>query len=280
MNDIGDVKMRNIYEQVKTYAEQLQNRTEELSRILSESPKGNLEAVNRHDKVFFAIRWTEDGKRNIKYIKKEQANLAAKYARKYFSKKLLPKLLRNLKAAEYFLKIHSKTDEYDIAEKITPEILDFCSDLYISRVQLINDWKNSKGPDTPTIGAQPSVTTINGELVRSKSEAIIANALYSHNIVYQYERPLYFESRYYTIFPDFTVFNPDLGAEIYWEHFGMMDDPDYSRRTVEKISDYAKNDIIIGKNFICTFEDEEHPLSSANVEQIIKGFLENTLKTK
>ena len=185
-----------------------------------------------------------------------------------------------LKPQNTFLQIHSKTDEYDIAEKITPEILDFCSDLYVSREQLINDWKNSKGPDTPTIGTQPSVTTINGELVRSKSEAIIANALYYHNIVYQYERPLYIDSRYYTVFPDFTVFNPDLGSEIYWEHFGMMDDPDYSRRTVEKISDYAKNDIIIGKNFICTFEDEEHPLSSANVEQIIKGFLENTLKTK
>lgn len=53
--------------------------------------------------------------------------------------------------------------------------------------------------------------TLQGEYVRSKSEALLANIFFYHNIPYQYEKPLILNSR--TLLPDFTLTGPD-GNEI------------------------------------------------------------------
>ena len=65
--------------------------------------------------------------------------------------------------------------------------------------------------------------TVRGELVRSKSEVIIANALHYHNLDYIYEPELVLEGKVKR--PDFKVVDEDTGEEWYWEHCGMMNDP-------------------------------------------------------
>ena len=73
--------------------------------------------------------------------------------------------------------------------------------------------------------------TLSGDLVRSKSEVIIANILYNHQIPFVYEKMLY-ASDGSCFLPDFTV--SWKGKEYYWEHLGMLDDENYNRNWSQK----------------------------------------------
>jgi ATP-dependent exoDNAse (exonuclease V) alpha subunit len=83
--------------------------------------------------------------------------------------------------------------------------------------------------------------TDRGELVRSKSEWIIADKLYTAGIDYHYEHPLQLGGidRY----PDFTVVDDDNGVTWYWEHNGLMNDATYKKRWQRKLDAYRKQGI-------------------------------------
>jgi hypothetical protein len=63
------------------------------------------------------------------------------------------------------------------------------------------------------------------EMVRSKSEVIIADRLAAHGIDYAYEQPLTIGST--TKYPDFTIEDMESGENYYWEHCGMLHVPQY-----------------------------------------------------
>jgi hypothetical protein len=84
--------------------------------------------------------------------------------------------------------------------------------------------------------------TERGDLVRSKSEVIIADKLHARGIDYQYEAPLELDgSRRY---PDFTIDDSDAGRTFYWEHLGLLDDPSYEARWRVKLAAYERAGIL------------------------------------
>ena len=116
------------------------------------------------------------------------------------------------------------------------------------------------------------IVTEKGERVRSKSEKILADYFYRNNILYQYEKPLYLKG-YGTIYPDFTFLSKKTRKEIYWEHEGMMDKPEYAKSTVKKIESYQRNGIHLGERLILTFETELTVLNSQIVEELVEKYL-------
>lgn len=76
------------------------------------------------------------------------------------------------------------------------------------------------------------ILTNNHERVRSKSEKILTDLFFSKNIFYKYECPLHLADNL-VFYPDFTFFLPQENREIYWEHFGLMDSPDYAINTIK-----------------------------------------------
>ncbi|MEN6426179.1 MAG: AAA family ATPase [Phycisphaerales bacterium] len=80
------------------------------------------------------------------------------------------------------------------------------------------------------------------EMVRSKSEVIIANALAHRGVEYAYEQPLTIGS--VTKYPDFTIEDMESGLNFYWEHCGMLHVPSYRRRWEEKLTWYKANGIL------------------------------------
>ena len=83
--------------------------------------------------------------------------------------------------------------------------------------------------------------TVRGEMVRSKSEVIIANALAAKGMDYSYERPLTLDG--VTKYPDFTIEDMESGNVFYWEHCGMLHVPSYRRRWEEKLEWYHRHGI-------------------------------------
>lgn len=85
-------------------------------------------------------------------------------------------------------------------------------------------------------------TTTRGDVVRSKSEAIICEVLFERGIDYAYERELRMDDGSRRL-PDFTIEDADTGLTIYWEHLGMLGDHEYARRWEAKRRWYAEHDI-------------------------------------
>lgn len=78
--------------------------------------------------------------------------------------------------------------------------------------------------------------TSRGEFVRSKSELAIAEKLNGMGIDYVYEQPLILDGK--MRWPDFTIADDDSGITYYWEHLGMLSDPQYVARWEKKRAAY------------------------------------------
>jgi hypothetical protein len=105
----------------------------------------------------------------------------------------------------------------------------------------------------------------NGDMVRSKSELVIANHLFGSEIKYAYERPLDGEVAPGRLRPDFS-FVTDAGDVLIWEHLGMMHRDDYRSGWEWKQQWYKKNGYVEGKNLFTTQDDERGGLDMRPIE--------------
>jgi hypothetical protein len=97
--------------------------------------------------------------------------------------------------------------------------------------------------------------TSRGELVRSKSELLIAEKLNALGITYQYERFLEGTTRPGRLRPDFS-FIDDAGNVILWEHLGRMDRADYRAGWDWKQQWYSQNGYAEGRNLFISTEEQ------------------------
>jgi len=95
--------------------------------------------------------------------------------------------------------------------------------------------------------------TKGGELVRSKSELVIANHLHEVGLKYHYERVLEGTADSRRLRPDFT-FVDDAGDLVLWEHLGMLDRDDYRKSWDWKKDWYEKNGFVEGKTLFTSSE--------------------------
>lgn len=114
--------------------------------------------------------------------------------------------------------------------------------------------------------------TLKGDLVRSKSEVIIANMLYEAGIEYEYEKELDLEEDGIRI-PDFTIEDAESGICFYWEHCGMLGDAAYNRHWQEKKELYKKHNIIEGDNLIVSKDSLNGGIDSAEIKRLIDTYL-------
>ena len=118
--------------------------------------------------------------------------------------------------------------------------------------------------------------TKRGDLVRSKSEVIIANELLAQGVDrYEYEAPLPLPDGK-TRYPDFTVVDDDTGARYYWEHLGLLHNPDYEARWNRKLEAYREACILPhdeggGKvgTLIVTRDDERGGIDAKAIADLI-----------
>ncbi len=117
--------------------------------------------------------------------------------------------------------------------------------------------------------------TRKNEMVRSKSEIIIADRLADLDVDYIYEKPL--EIKGVTKYPDFTIEDDETGHRFIWEHCGMMYNPEYRARWEKKLQWYRKSGILPYEEgggsegiLIVTEDSEAGGISSAEIEKLIR----------
>ena len=111
----------------------------------------------------------------------------------------------------------------------TPQINSFVFSLHVANEALIDrrGWYE----------AGKIHEALSGEMLRSKSEVIIANLLHERNIPFRYEQPLYAGDGTLRL-PDFTV--TWAGKTYYWEHLGRLDLADYADAWKKKRAWYER----------------------------------------
>jgi exodeoxyribonuclease V alpha subunit len=100
----------------------------------------------------------------------------------------------------------------------TPQINSYLfDDLHVAKELLANrrDWYE----------AGKIHEALSGDMLRSKSEVIIANLLHEREIPFSYEQPLFAPDGTLRL-PDFTV--ASRGRTFYWEHLGLLDQGRYA----------------------------------------------------
>lgn len=238
-----------------------------MEKYIAKAPAGLLKCYKIKSHIKWYIEQTDDtGSKTRKYLPKKEKQLAQELALKSYYLHSLPekknelnninRYLKNVKPTRSDLFIQESSNYYEL---LKPSLN--LPDLESSEIE-----KNMSHPETLI------VKTRRGELVRSKSEAFIADSLFELNIPYQYEYPFYVDD--ITLFPDFTIVHPRTKETYIWEHFGLMDNPNYVRNSLGKIPLFLSKEYMPGNNLIITYESKTMPLSFSHVRNIISMYFE------
>ena len=111
----------------------------------------------------------------------------------------------------------------------TPQINSFLFSLHFAKKALTQrrDWYE----------AGKIHEALSGDMLRSKSEVIIANLLHERSVPFRYEQPLFAGDGTVRL-PDFTV--TWAGKTYYWEHLGRLDLADYAENWKKKRAWYER----------------------------------------
>ena len=223
---------------------------------------------NRGSPQFYLINEPKD--HNGSFLPFTQMAQIKKLAQKDYDSHVVKLLQNQIKWLEKYL-AHSEGQIENLYAKMPPARQQLITPVRLTHAQYAQEWQNITWSTRPFGTASPEYFTARHERVRSKSEVIIADTLNRKGIPYRYEYPLELSGK--TFHPDFLCLNLRTRQEFIWEHFGMMDYPDYMERAIQKIRIYNENNYFIGKNLIITMETQFNHLNIHQLERLIETFL-------
>ncbi len=206
------------------------------------------------------------------YIPRENIQLPRQLAQKTYNDAVLKTAEARAKHIARCLKDYNDDELEQLFTSLHPERQKLITPVEPTFSQLQEQWYSEPYVGKAFKEGIPVILTEKGERVRSKSEKILADFFYRNNILYKYEKPLNL-SGYGIVYPDFTFLSRKLRKEIYWEHEGMMDKPEYAIKAVKKLNSYQMNGILPGERLILTFETEQDVLNSKIVSDLADKYL-------
>ena len=210
--------------------------------------------------------------RNGTYIPKKNIELSKQLAQKAYNKSIIEKAEELLEQINKMMEADADEEMKKLYDSLHPDRKKLIIPFEETWEQKLQKWYEISYQGKEFREGTPVILTENGEQVRSKSEKILADYFYRRNILYKYEKPLYLRG-YGMVYPDFTFLSSKTGQEIYWEHEGMMDKPEYARNAIRKIESYQKNGIYIGEKLILTFETEQNILNQNIIANLADKYL-------
>lgn len=172
------------------------------------------------------VKWCESDGSSSRYISKKERFLAEQLALKKLYLIQLDELMAKQQLLDKILADYIEMNSCSTSQLIDSDCYqELLAPFFDSHPDTISQWLDSEYPKNASHPENLIHNTVKGHKVRSKSEVIIANALYQNKIPYIYERGLYLDEILF--FPDFTIMHPETFQIYYWEHFGMIDNTSY-----------------------------------------------------
>lgn len=265
------MKGENYLEELKEL-QRMENSLKKASLLLPHGRIYSQMARGKYPQYYLASE--EEGKRRKRgrYISVDEIDTVAAYVQGEYIRQMIKevsKLEQQLEKVISFNEINIYEVLNAVYEKIPEPKRRIVKPAVLSDDDFVEKWLNSFVTDENSFPKENKIETERGELVRSKSEKIIADKLFSKGIPYVYEARLTLKGNI-IVYPDFTTLNIRKRKTYYHEHFGMMDDPEYCKKALEKLDLYEDNGIILGENLFATFETSKKIFSIRTLDRIIK----------
>ncbi len=265
---------KKIFNQFNARIREIENQLNIISRYLKNAPEGHLLAYRHRKSIQYNLIIPSKDDHSIQtriYVRKDRMAEAQAMAQKEYcirAKIYLEKELALLRKLIAFYKDDKLFDSYYGIPTLKHSLI---HPLWESDEVFRKNWEETTFEKKKFSDEEYEFITEKGERVRSKSELLIANLLHRLNIPYRYECALKLRER--TIYPDFTILDIENRKEIYYEHFGMMDDQTYSDHAIKKIYLYEKNGFYQNDRLFMTFETRQNPLNLRILEHRLRKLL-------
>ncbi len=245
--------------------EELEIKQQEITRLTKElqsAPAGKLLVSRNKNSIQFYQRIGKGEKGRLYLSKKEEATIC-RLAQKRYEENLLAREEENFYILSQVLSLLRKiSDPSEAFSKIPTALQPYIKPIHLTPANYIQQWliDTTDLPSNADFHPESCIyATESGEKVRSKSEMTIANLLRAMQLPYQYEKPLLLNGK--LLYPDFTILDIATQTEVYYEHFGLMDQEEYRTAALLKIERYEKAGLTPGKQFLFSFESVQVPFN-------------------
>ena len=253
---------------IKEELEKAKSLYENFSHFAKNSPEGSLSMKNEgiYRSCFYK------GKQCMIKLRNSDNDLIRQLKLKRYAGKGLPKLKKRIKLYEQYLEYDDFYDPVEIMQNL-PAQYHGLNDIpvFLDGDVNITQWKEQESQQNQMYLQNKKHMSAKGYTMRSKSEALIGLRLEENGLDFKYEPMLQLGNR--TFAPDFEILLPTRRLLIYWEHFGMLDDPFYVFNMLKKLEEYARHGIILGYNLIITYETRDNPLTLLDIDKKIQEII-------
>ena len=262
--DCGEL---SYYRLVEERAADLRFIIQRMERRLKTAPPGKLYVRTGHGypQYYFVDEETKDER----YLPKSKKMIIRSLVKKDYEQRVLKAATVELKMLDSLLRIVPDQTVESVYRKLPDARQCLVTPVRKSDREYLEEWKNTPYTSKNISDDTPKFFTNRKEQVRSKSEVLIANLLDNLGIPYRYEARL--------VLPDNTVIHPDFTLpdvlnreDIYFEHFGMADDPVYAERMIQRLELYEANGIFPGSRLLLSFEGRRQPLEITALENMLR----------
>ena len=261
---------RQFQKQLEQEIRELSEMQKKLQNQLINVPEGSLHIHKIRKGKYSQYYAYLDGEE--RYLPVENQKMIQALAQKAYDEKVLAIIDARLKGARRLLKDYQQKI-MDVYLKLPASRKKLVTPIIPTDEDFIKAW-HEKHPGS--VNPYPNNSVIyseRGESVRSKSEKILADLFYRHDIPYIYE-PQIVLAKGKTVYPDFLLLNMKQRKTYVYEHFGMMDNSEYAKNMSEKIEMYLENGYWYGENLLFSMETSTNLLNTRTVEKMLCHFFE------
>lgn len=265
-----------VLEQVTFRIQQLSNLLIEKKAELKNAPEGSLRIAQSGKRVQYYHKIDDENPQG-KYLHRDQDNLAFELAQKDYNERLIKEIEHEVDALNKLVKNYQPKKLQKIYDDMHKNRKHLINPSIVSDENFAVAWENFdyEGLEAPE---EANYITQKGEVVRSKSQVLIANCLNQMEVPYRFEFPMLLKSekgfsKSTLIYPDFYCLNVRTRKEYIWEHFEKMEDSESASCAIGTIAQYQANGFIPGKEVITTMETASCQIDEKQILNIIEKFL-------
>ncbi|MCR5655259.1 MAG: hypothetical protein K6G07_06440 [Lachnospiraceae bacterium] len=266
------IRIEEVIHEAEILEEQLNTVILELKRLKTKVPNGvKLHVIQHRNKYQYYMR-ERGSDTNGRYINKQNIGIAEVLAQIEYDEYLEQTLIKKIRHLKEWTESWAENPFPKAIEEIDIKKRGLIRKHWLMDEEYIEEWLGQDYGEDDFSQEMLKYHTRKGVQVRSKSEVIIADLLDEMEIPFLYEKPLKLESG--IVHPDFTLLDIGKRKEVYWEHFGMMDDMEYRNTAFFKIRKYEESGLFQPGDVIWTFETGRYPISTKYLRIMILSLRE------